>query len=152
LSGGKSLFVALWTLSALTISGFLSIAVGHDRPRPDLRRTLDYIASNVGVGAHFESSGCEIKMADVQSTEGTETISFSLADIDLSKGDVDTPGVAITPRQMVIFIPSTHVIKEDHKAWSFDEVLLNTPNKRLARAFSHGAKLCGAKMGESLPK
>jgi hypothetical protein len=44
------------------------------------------------------------------------------------------------------------VIKDDHKAWDFDQVLLKTPNKRLARAFSHAAKLCGAKMGEPLPK
>jgi hypothetical protein len=150
LSGGKCLFVALSTLSALTISGPRWTAVGHDRP--DLRKTLDYIASNIEVGSRFESNDCSIKMADVRSPEGTEMIRFSLSDIDLSKGDADTPGVAITPNQMAILIPSKHVINVNHKAWHFDQVLLNTPNKRLARAFSHAAKLCGAKMGEPLPK
>src|SRR5262245_54317366 len=83
----RCLFVALSTVSVLTISGFLSTAGGHDRP--DLRRTLDYIASNIESGARFESNDCSIKMADVRSTAGIEMIRFSLSDVDLSKGDAD---------------------------------------------------------------
>jgi hypothetical protein len=145
---------ALLSLLIFGAFTFPSTAAGHGT-KPDLRRTLEYIAANIETGVLFESNDCSIKMVDVQSIGGTEpgprtvletvVIRFSLSHIDLSRGDTDTPGVATASSQMAIYIPRKHVAREDQRAWSLDQVYLNTPNKRLARALSHAATLCGAK-------
>jgi hypothetical protein len=138
--------IRLLILGALAITSLPSIAAGHDKP--DLQRTLNYIATNIEPAALFESNECSIKMADVQSTGRGEVIRFSLSQVDLSRGDADTPGVATTPSEMTIYLPRQHVTREDRRPWEADQVSLNSPNKRLARALSHAAKLCDAKAKE----
>ena len=141
-NNGSCLFLSHLIFGVLALSGIPSIAAGHDKP--DLHKTLDYITVNIERGALFESNGCVVKMADMRSMGGVSRITFSLSHVDLSRGDADTPGIATEPSRVAIYIARRHVVREDHSAWEFDDVYLNTSSKRLARALSHAAKLCDA--------